>query len=89
MFEKRKRNNWKIIVLFRYYITLTLLLIPQFKDIFLCRRHKRGEHYELTQQEILDEIKGNESYEKRRAERMAVNSYRNGDYHSRHQVTKI
>ena len=40
----------------------------------LFRKPKRGEHYESTQQEILEEIKSNESYMKRKAERMAASA---------------
>ena len=48
-----------------------------------CRKPKRGEHYESTQQEILEEIKANESYAKRREERYG------GGYSSRYPVNKL
>jgi hypothetical protein len=48
------------------------------------RKPKRGEHYELTQQEILEEIKANESYMKRKAERMAAAAGYDRNYNSRY-----
>ena len=49
--------------------------------IFNCkivyRKRRKGEHYEMTQQEIQEELKARESYEKRRDDR------RDGDSRSR------
>ena len=54
--------------------------------MFFCyfRKPKRGEHYESTQQEILEEIKSNESYQKRKAERMASSAGYGRNYNSRY-----